>query len=216
MQEAGAHVHASHMPHPTDYAPLIITMKTSQRYCCYLAWGSDNCYQFKTFALLMYSRGVSPRIPSNPMMSPLPCDICLHSLILISQSVAHFLASQSVLCLPSQPISVPSSIRPCLHRLHKLWDMLCSLYSDSDQQKDNINHTQPLLHPRSTWTTQLPTSSACYQGQHNPLHQCVETARLSHPLQLHVIIHSQGKCSSFLNAFSIHIDPWILCRLFLR
>ena len=39
------------------------------------AYESDNCYQFKTFALLKYSRGVSPRIPSNPMMSPCPCGI---------------------------------------------------------------------------------------------------------------------------------------------
>ena len=113
MQEAGARVHASHVPHPADYAPLILTMKTSQRYCCYLACESDNCYQFKTFALLMYSRGVSPRIPSNPMMSPWPRGICLHSLILISQSVACLPASQSVLCLPGQPNSIPSSIMPC-------------------------------------------------------------------------------------------------------
>ena len=116
MQEAGARVHASCMPHPANYAPLILTMKTSQRYCCYLVCESDNCYQFKTFALLMYSRGVSPRIPSNPMKSPRPCGICLHGLILISQSVTHLPASQSALCLPSQPISILSLIRP-----HPLW-----------------------------------------------------------------------------------------------
>ena len=144
MQEAGACVHASCVPHPTDYAPLILTMKTSRRYCCCLACESENCYQFKTFALLMYSRGVSSRIPSNPMTSPWPRGICLHSLILISQSAAHFLASQSVLCLPSQPISIPSSIRPCPRGLHKPRDMPCSLHSNSDQQKDNINRTQPL------------------------------------------------------------------------
>ena len=44
MQEAGAHEHAYHVPHPTDYAPCILTMKTSLRYCCYLVWGEyDNC-----------------------------------------------------------------------------------------------------------------------------------------------------------------------------
>ena len=63
------------------------------------AYESDNCYQFKTFALLMYSRGVSPRIPFNPMTSLCPHGICLHSLILISQSVAHLPTSQSALSL---------------------------------------------------------------------------------------------------------------------
>ena len=92
----------------------------------------------------MYSRGVSPRIPSNPMMSPRPHGICLYSLILISQSAAHLLASQSALCLPGQPIIIQSLIRPWPCGLHKLWDMLCSLHSDSDQQKDDINCTQPL------------------------------------------------------------------------
>ena len=74
---------------------------------------SDNCYQFKTFALLMYSRGVSPGITSNLMMSPHPCGICLHSLTLISQLAACLLTSQSTPSLPSQPISIQSLIRPC-------------------------------------------------------------------------------------------------------
>ena len=39
--------------------------------CCYLVCDFDNCYKFKTFALLMYSRGVSLRVPSKPMMSQL-------------------------------------------------------------------------------------------------------------------------------------------------
>ena len=69
------------------------------KFNCNRAYESDNCYQFKTFALLMYSRGVSPRIPSNPMMSPCPHGICLHSLILISQSAACLPTSQSVLSL---------------------------------------------------------------------------------------------------------------------
>ena len=137
-------MHASHMPHPMDYTLLILTMKTSLRYCCYLVCESDNCYQFKTFALLMYSRGVSPRILSNLMMSQHQCGICLYSLILISQSAACLPVSQSALSLPGQPISIPSLIRPHPHRLHKPWDTPCSLHSDSDQQKHNINHTQPL------------------------------------------------------------------------
>ena len=203
------------MPHPMDYAPLILTMKTSQRYCCYLVCESDNCYQFKTFALLMYSRGVSPRIPSNPMMSQCPCGICLHSLIMISQSVAHILASQSALSLPGQPISIQSLLGHTPHGLHKPQDMPCSLHSDSDQQEDNINCTQPL----ASSTFNLDNSATHFismlskTAPHYLLHQHVATARLSHLLQLHassailsyqlhlhVIIHSQGKCSSFFNA----------------
>ena len=98
---------------PTENTLLILTMTTSQRNCCYLVREPDNCYQFKTFALLMYSRGVSPRIPSKPMTSQCPHGICLHSLILIRQSAAHLLASRSTLSLPSQPISIQSLVRPC-------------------------------------------------------------------------------------------------------
>ena len=93
----------------------------------------------------MYSRGVSPRIPSNPMMSPCPRGICLCSLILISQSAAHLPTSQSVLGL---------LLGHTLHRVHKPWDMPCSLHSDSDQQKDTtsttLNHS---FHQRSSVTT---------------------------------------------------------------
>ena len=163
MREAGACMHASCVPHPMDYALLILTKKTSQRYCCYLVCESDNCYQFKTFALLMYSRGASPRIPSNPVMSQHPHGICLHSLILISQSAAHLLASQSALSLPGQPISIPSLIRPHPCGLHKPQDTPCSLHSDSDQQKDNINRTQPLASTTCILNnTRLPASSVCY------------------------------------------------------
>ena len=80
--------------HATDTYKEDILKLTHNR-----AYESDNCYQFKTFALLMYSRGVSPRIPSNPMMSPCPCGICLHNLILISQSAACLPTSQSALSL---------------------------------------------------------------------------------------------------------------------
>ena len=132
-------------------------------YWCYLVCESDNCYQFKTFALLLYSRGVSLRIPSNIMMSQHPHSICLHSLILISQSAASFPVSQSVLSHPGQPISILFLIRPHPHGLHKPWDMPCSLHSDSDQQKDNINCTQPLASSTCNFNnTQLLTSSACH------------------------------------------------------
>ena len=69
---------------------------------------------------LCTQEGVSPRIPSNLMMSQSPCGICLHSLILISQS------------------AFSSQFRPCPHRLQKPWDTPCFLHSD------NINHAQPL------------------------------------------------------------------------
>ena len=111
----------------------------------------------------MYSRGVSPRIPSNLMMSRCSCGICLHSLILVSQSEASFLVSKSVFSLPGQPISIPSLIRPCPRRLHKPQDMPCSLHSDSDQQKDNINHTQPLASSACNFDNTQPLASpACY------------------------------------------------------
>ena len=128
-------MHASCVPHPADYMPPILTIVTSQRNCCHLVCESDNFYQFKTFALLMYSRGVSPRIPPKPTMSQHPCGICLHSLILTSQSAAHLPVSQSA-------FSLWLGHTPC--GLHKLRDTLFSLHSDSDQQKDNINCTQPL------------------------------------------------------------------------
>ena len=48
---------------------------------------SDNCYQFTTPALLMYSRWGIPRdSPPKHMTSPSSCGICLHSLLLVRQS----------------------------------------------------------------------------------------------------------------------------------
>ena len=123
----------------------------------------------------MYSRGVSPRVPLNLMTSQCSHGICLHSLIPVSQSEASFLVSQSAYSLPGQPISILSLIRPHPHRLHKPQDTPCSLHSDCDQQKDNINCTQPLTSSACNFdntqpltslacyidNTQLPTSSAC-------------------------------------------------------
>ena len=160
-------MHASCLPHPADYAPLILTMKTSLRYCCYLVCESDNCYQFKTFVLRMYSRGVSPRIPSNLMTSQHPHGICLHSLILISQSAARLPVSQSALSLPGQPISVPSLIGPCPPMDCINHETCCAPFiltlTSRKTTSTTLNH---LLHPHSTLTTQLPTSSVCYHRQH--------------------------------------------------
>ena len=129
-------------PHPTDYIPQILTVKTSL--LTVVIWGqSDNCYQFKMSALFMYSRGVS-----SIMMSRCPCGICLHSLTLISQSAISLPVSQSAF----SPL-----IRPHPLQTAKLWDTPCFLHSDSDQQKDNINCTQPL------------TSSTCNINSTQPL-----------------------------------------------
>ena len=49
------------------------------------------------------------------------------------------------------------------HGLHKPHDTPHSLHSDSDQQKDNINHTQPLTSSMCNIdNTQPLTSLACY------------------------------------------------------
>ena len=113
------------------------------------------------FALLMYSRGVSPRIPSNLMTSQCPCGICLYSLILISQSVISLQVSQSAFSY---------QFRPCPSRLHKPWDTLCFLHSDSDQQKDNINCTQPLASSACNINSTQPlSSSACNINSTQPL-----------------------------------------------
>ena len=143
-----------HPAHPTLWTThsQILTVMTSL--LTLIIWGqSDNCYQFKTFALLMYSRGVSPRLPSNLMMSRHPCGICLHSL---------FLLSQSAISLPVSQLVFSSPFRPHPHRLHKPWDTLCFLHSDSDQQKDNINCTQPLTSSMCNINSTQPlASSAC-------------------------------------------------------
>ena len=127
--------------HPTHPATWILTMMT----CCLAVskWVSlITVISSRCLPYLCTQEGVSPRIPSNPMMSQHPHGICLHSPILISQSAIGCLFSQS---------AISPQFRPCPHRLHKLRDPLCFLHSDSDQQKDNIKHTQPL------------TLSTCFQ-----------------------------------------------------
>ena len=151
------------------------------KFNCYRAYESDNCYHFKTFALLMYSRGVTPRIPSNPITLPCPC---LYSLILISQLV---------ICLPTSQSALRLLLGHAPCGVHKLWDMPRSLHSDCDQQKDNINHTQPL-------------TSSVFISDHS-LHQHVP-ARLRHSLQLCAsstrlinVLSYTFKVGSFFNAY---------------
>ena len=163
--------------HPTcpliDYAPQIPTIMTSL--LTVVIWGqSDNCYQFKMFALLMYSRGVSPRIPSNLMMSRHPHGICLHSLILISQSVISLQVRQSVFSYQFRP-------PPC--RLHKPRDMPCFLHSDSDQQKDNINHTQPLASSTCNINSTQPLASSAFKVSVHPSSMHIDP-RIPHCLLL--------------------------------
>ena len=112
--------------HPT--CPTLWT--TCCRYlqgCCLSKWVSlITVINSRRLSYLCTHEGVSPRIPSNPMMSLGPCGICLQGLPLVSQSV------------------ISPQFRPCPRGLHKQCDSPCSFHSDSDQQKDNIKHIQPL------------------------------------------------------------------------
>ena len=134
-------MHASCMPHLADYMPWILTVMTSCM-TVFIWVNLINVISSRCLPYLCTQEGVSPRIPSNLMMSRCPHGICLHSLILISQSAISLPVSQS---------AFSSQFRPCPHGLQKWQDTLCFLHSDSDQQKDNINRTQPLA------------SSACFQ-----------------------------------------------------
>ena len=118
-------MHASRAPHPMDYTPQILTVMTwcmtVSKWVSLITAISSRCLPY-----ICTQEGVSPWIPSNLMTSQHPRGICVHSLTLISQSA----------------ISLSLGHAPC--RLHKPLDPLCFLHSDSDQQKDNTNHTQPL------------------------------------------------------------------------
>ena len=87
MQKVGTHVHASHAPLTTDYAPLILKRMTSLISSDIDDVNLITVISSRHLPYLCTQEGVSPRIPSNPMTSPGPHGICLHSLILISQSV---------------------------------------------------------------------------------------------------------------------------------
>ena len=105
--------------------------------CCYLGQ-SDNCYQFKMSVLLLYSRGVSPRIPLNLMMSQHPHGIFLHSLILISQSVISLPVSQS---------AFSSQLRPCPHRLQNCRTCHASFILTLTSRKTTSTALNHSLHP---------------------------------------------------------------------
>ena len=155
--------------HPTPWTmqPWILTVMTYL--LTVVIWGqADNCYQFKKFALLMYSRGVSPRIPSNLMTSQHPHSICLHSLILISQSAISLPVSQSVFSSP---------FRPC-------------------PPMDCINHGTCCASFILTLTSRKTTSTTL----NHLLHLHATSTALSYLLHPRVVIHIQGKCTSFFNA----------------
>ena len=114
--------------HPTCPTPW--TMHCGYLQGCHVAskWVSlITVINSRCLPCLCTQEGVSPRIPSNPMMSQGPCGICLHGLILISQSVI------SPQFRPHPP-----------HRQHKLHGLPPPFHSDSDQQKDNINCIQSM------------------------------------------------------------------------
>ena len=87
MQKAGTHVHAFRAPLTADYVPLILTRKTFLKLGDIDEMNLITVISSRYLPYLCTQEGVSPRIPSNPMMSPGPRGIYLLSLILISQSV---------------------------------------------------------------------------------------------------------------------------------
>ena len=126
---------------------------------CFQLGQSDNCYQFKMSALLMYSRGGIPKDSLKPNDITMSCGVCLHSLILISQSVTSLLVSQS---------AISSQFRPHPNRLQKPQDTPCFLHFDSDQQKNNINCTQPLA--SSVCFQQDTVNHTCFSACYHPRH----------------------------------------------
>ena len=70
MHKAGACVHASCTPPPPPQGGSLCTADTYREdiidtWCCWQD-ASDNCYQFMTSALLMYSRWGIPRDSLKP------------------------------------------------------------------------------------------------------------------------------------------------------
>ena len=129
-------MHASCAPLTAGYALLILTETT-----LLVPSGINDVnlivvISSRHLPYLCTQEGVSLGIPSNPMMSLSPCGICLHSLILISQSA----------------LSIWLGHTP--HGVHKLWDPPCAFNSDSDHQIDNTSHTQPLT--SSTFISEKP------------------------------------------------------------
>ena len=160
MQEAGIHVHAYCIPLPMDYAPLILTKRTFFTFSDINEMNLITVISSRHLPYLCTQEGVSPGIPSNPMMSPGSCGLCLHSLILVSQSA---LSIQS-----ANQHSVSDEAMPPWSAYTV--DMPHSLHSDSDQQKDNINCTPPLT--SSTFTSDHLLHQHVLTMLRHSLHQC--------------------------------------------
>ena len=75
------------IPLTADYVPLILTRKTFLTLSDVNEMNLITVISSRHLPYLCTQEGVSPRIPSNPMMSQGPHGIYLHSLIPISQSV---------------------------------------------------------------------------------------------------------------------------------
>ena len=147
-------MHASRIPLPANYVPLILTKRTFFTFSDIDEMNMITVISSRHLPYLCTQEGVSPRIPSNPQVH------------MVFAYIATFWSANQC-SVSNQPISTQYLMRPRPHRVHKLQDMLHSLHSDSDQQKDNINCSPPLA--SSTFTS------------HHPLHQCV-LARLRHSL----------------------------------
>ena len=86
MQKVGTHVHASYAPQSAAYVPLILTEKTWLVFSVIGKMHLITVISSRHLPYLCTQEGTSPRIPSNHMTSPGPHGICLHGLILVSQS----------------------------------------------------------------------------------------------------------------------------------
>ena len=104
--------------------------------CCHWQDALDNCYQFKTSALFMYSRWGIPKDSLKPQ------DVTLSMCHLFTGPPSR-LTNQHLIF--NQPTSVQYLIRPHPPWSAKLRHMSCFLHSDSGLQTKNMSHSQLLF-----------------------------------------------------------------------
>ena len=86
MHKAGARLHAFCAPRVAANVPLIFTEKTLLMLGVVSKMHLITVISSRHLPYLYTQDGVSPGISPNHMTSPSPCIICLHSLLLVSQS----------------------------------------------------------------------------------------------------------------------------------
>ena len=123
-----------------DYELWILTMMTwcmtVSKWVSLITVISSRCLPY-----LCTQEGVSPRIPSNLMTSQHPCGICLHSLILISQSAISLLVSQSVNSSQFRPCPPTDCINHGTHHVSFILTL-----TSRKTTSTALNHS---LHPRA-------------------------------------------------------------------